>query len=221
VRAEPKPLRVLVADDHVPTRAGVRDALERGGCTVCAEVGSAEHAIEAALDQRPDACLIDLRMPGNGIRAVAEIATRVQGTSVVVLTVSTDSADLLAALRAGAVGYLLKDMDATRLPDVLRAVVAGEVAVPRRFTAALVDQIWSTERGRRLRDANGRAVDLTPREWQVLELLAEDGSTAEIAARLGVDQVTVRRHVSGLLHKLGVGERSDAVRLLDARRSPT
>ncbi|MGZ8752315.1 MAG: response regulator [Acidimicrobiia bacterium] len=221
MNAEPVGLRVLVADDHVATRAGVRDALERGGCTVCAEVGSADLAIEAALAQRPDACLIDLGMPGSGIRAVAEISTRVRETSVVVLTVSTDATDLIAALRAGAVGYLLKDMDAARLPTVLRACVAGEVAVPRRFTASLVDEIWSTERGRRVRDANGRAVDLTAREWQVLELLAQDMSTAEIAARLGVDQVTVRRHVSGLLRKLGVGDRSAAVRLLDARRSPT
>lgn len=207
------PLRVMIADDHVAMRTGVRMALEDGGCTVCAEAGSAEDAIAAAQDHRPDVCLVDLHMPGDGIKAVGEIVATVAETSVVVLTVSAASDDLFAALRAGAVGYLLKDMDPTGLPAALRAVAAGEVAISRRLTSRLVDEILRANPVHRVTTDDARSVELTPREWEVLGLLADDLSTGAIAARLGLDQVTVRRHVSGVLRKLGVAHREDAVRL--------
>src|ERR671914_90822 len=99
--------RVLIADDHPPTRAGVRMALEHGGIEVCAEVGSAQHAVEAAVRERPDACLLDIEMPGSGIWAAAEIAAVLPDVPVLMLTVSRDTDDLFDALRAGALGYLL------------------------------------------------------------------------------------------------------------------
>jgi DNA-binding NarL/FixJ family response regulator len=120
-----RPIRVLIADDHPPTRAGVRIALERGGLEVCAEVATAADAIRAALAERPDVCLVDLGMPGNGFRAVSGIAQRLPNTPVLVLTVSRSADDLFDALRAGAAGYLLKDMDPDDLVPAVRGVPAG------------------------------------------------------------------------------------------------
>ena len=112
---------VLIADDHPATRAGVRLALERGGFVVCAEVPDGPSAIEAALRERPDVCLLDINMPGNGIEATKAIVRQLPETAVVMLTVSRSDADLFDALRAGASGYLLKDTDPARLPHALRA----------------------------------------------------------------------------------------------------
>ena len=111
--------RVLIADDHPLIRVGVRGALQRGGWVVCAEATNAPDAVDAAVRERPDACLLDIKMPGGGISAAGEITERVPETTVVMLTVSRDDADLLDALRAGAVGYLLKDTDPDRLPLAL------------------------------------------------------------------------------------------------------
>jgi two-component system, NarL family, nitrate/nitrite response regulator NarL len=217
--SEPR-LRVVIADDHIALRMGVRHALEEAGWEVCADVGSASAAIAAATKHRPDVCLIDLSMPGGGISAVADISRSVPGTAVVVLSVSTDSNDMITALRAGAVGYLVKDMDPSGLPAALRAVVAGEIAIPRALVGRLVDEVKFAGRRRRLTDSGGRSVELTPREWEVLELLALDLPTAEIAARLQLDQVTVRRHVSGVVRKLDVKTRKDAVQLLNSPEAP-
>jgi DNA-binding NarL/FixJ family response regulator len=206
------PTRVLIADDHPPTRRGVRLTLERQGFLVCAEVASAQGAIDVALREHPDVCLLDVRMPGDGIRAAGEIAGRLPETAVVMLTVSESDEDLFDALRAGARGYLLKDMDVEQLPVALRAMLRGEAAIPRRLAAHLVDELrWRG--GPRLTLADGRAVQLTPREWDVLELLRDELDTAGIARRLFVSPVTVRRHVSAILKKLGVSSREEAVRL--------
>ena len=196
--------RVLIADDHAPTRAGVRMALERGGCEVCAELDNAVDAVTAAVREQPDACLIDLQMPGDGLRAVAGISSRLPNTRVLVLTVSRNADDMFDALRAGADGYLLKDMDPTGLADAIRSVLAGEAPLPGFLTARLIDEF--RHRGeRRTLDLDGsKRVELTPREWDVLELLDDGLSTAEIAGRLALSQVTVRRHVSDVVHKLGV-----------------
>jgi CheY-like chemotaxis protein len=125
--------RTLIADDHVPTRARVRAILEQAGFEVCAEAGSAKRAVQAAVKERPDICLLDINMPGNGIVAAAEISARLPDTAVVMLTVSSDEEHVTAALRAGARGYVMKDIDLTRMPETLRAVLSGETAFPRRF----------------------------------------------------------------------------------------
>ena len=109
-------IRVLIADDHPPTRAGVRMALEAGGFEVCAESGDAQSAVEAALRERPEVCLLDIHMPGDGIHAAEAISHELPDAAVVMLTVSRADADLFDALCAGASGYLLKDMDPARLP---------------------------------------------------------------------------------------------------------
>jgi DNA-binding NarL/FixJ family response regulator len=133
------------------------------------------------------------------------------------LTVSTDAGDLFDALRAGASGYLLKDADPTRLPHALRGVLDGEAALPRTLTARLIEEFRERGRRRRLRLGRRRTVELTPREWDVLELLNERRTTAEMADRLTISPVTVRRHVSEILHKLRVPDRAAALRLLEQR----
>jgi DNA-binding NarL/FixJ family response regulator len=114
------PIRVLLADDHAPTRSGVRQVLERNGFAVCAEVATGAAAIEAAVDMQPDVCLLDIRMPGGGIAAASAIAQALPEAAIVMLTVSRDDADLFDALRAGACGYLLKDVDRAELPAALQ-----------------------------------------------------------------------------------------------------
>jgi len=209
--------RVLIADDHAPTRAGVRRALDGRGFEVCAEAADAAGAVTAAIAQRPDVCLLDIRMPGNGIVAAGEIVEAVPDTAVVMLTVSRDDDDLFAALRLGAVGYLLKDVAAERLADALEAVLVGEAALPGTLVARLVEEFRSRGRRRLLTLPGRNGVELTDREWEVLQLLRRDRSTTEIAESLFVSETTVRTHVSAILRKLRVSDRREAMRLLEDR----
>jgi DNA-binding NarL/FixJ family response regulator len=208
-------MRVLIADDHAAARAGVRESVEDGGFEVCAEASNAQDAIELALRERPDVCLLDVHMPGEGIRAATAIGEALPDCAVIMLTVSRNDSDLFNSIRAGAAGYLLKDTDPGRLPDALRGVIAGEAAVPRALVARLIHEF--RERGtRRLSTVGGRGVELTSREWQVLDLMAEGLTTAQIAGRLFVSPVTVRRHISSIVEKLGAPDRASAVELFRA-----
>jgi DNA-binding NarL/FixJ family response regulator len=210
-------LSVVIADDHAPTRAGVRAALDGGGFTVVAEGHDADSAVAAALREQPDVVLLDIHMPGNGIAAAVTIGERLPGAAVVMLTVSRDDDDLFAALRLGAVGYLLKDVAAERLADALEAVLVGEAALPGTLVARLVEEFRSRGRRRLLTLPGRHGVELTDREWEVLQLLRRDRSTAEIAESLFVSETTVRTHVSAILRKLRVSDRREAVRLLEER----
>lgn len=209
--------RVLLADDHPASRAGVRVVLEGSGFDVVAEVADAAAAIEAAKRERPDLCLLDIHMPGSGIQAAAEISRLLPEAAIVILTVSRNDDDLFDALRAGATGYLLKDMDPSRIPAALRGVMRGEAALPRALTTRLIDEFRHRGRRRRLPLTGERGVELTSREWQVLELMREGLTTAEIAGRLFVSRVTVRRHAGSIMKKLRVGSRKEAVDRLDER----
>lgn len=209
-------IRVLLADDHPPTRAGVRASIEGHGFVVCAEVGDAVSAVSAALRERPDLCLLDIHMPGSGTTAAAQITAADPDVTVVMLTVSGDEDDLFEALRAGAMGYLLKDIDPDRLPTVLRGVLAGEAALPRTLVARVMQEFSDRRQRRSLMLSGRRRVELTDREWEVLELLRRDLSTGEIAERLHVTPATVRTHVAAVLRKLRVPDRASARRLLDA-----
>ena len=205
---------VLVADDHPPTRAGVRLALENGGFSVCAEVGDAAGAVEAAVRVRPDICLLDIHMPGSGIAAADEIGTRVPETAVVMLTVSQEDEDLFDALEAGAIGYLLKDTSPLRLPEALRAVLRGEAALPPHLVTRVVSEFRQRRRRRRVSLPGRKPVELTDREREVLTMMRDGLTTAEIAERLFVAPVTVRTHIAAVLRKLRVPNRSAAVELL-------
>lgn len=210
--------RVLLADDHAPTRADIRDALEADErFHVVAEAADAAGAVSRALRVRPDVCVLDLNMPGSGVAAAWEISSRLPNTKVVMLTVSEEDEHVRSALRAGAAGYLLKDMDPERLPHALAGVLAGEVAIPRRLVTRLVEDYRDRGgRRRRLLTDDVRA-QLTSREWEVLDLLRRGLSTREIARRLVVSEATVRSHVAALLRKLGVEDRDAAVRMFEER----
>ncbi len=216
-----EPIRVLLADDDVLARAGVRRVLQADGFEVCAEADDAAGALEAAVRERPHICLLEVRLPGDALTAVAEISGRLAGTAhVVMLSASTEDADVLAALRAGASGYLLKDMDPDRLSFALRGVLDGEAAVPRTIMARVLEDLRAGERRRLAIEARATA-PLTPREREVLDLMASGMPTSAIAARLCIASTTVRRHVSEVLHKLELPDRASAMRLVsDAWRGP-
>jgi DNA-binding NarL/FixJ family response regulator len=208
-----EPIRVLIADDHPPTRADVRAALEQDGrFVICAEVADAPAAVQAAVNERPDLCLLDIRMSGSGISATREITSRMPDTKVVMLTVSRDQDDLFNAIRAGASGYLLKDTDPARLPHALHDVLQGEAAIPRWLVTRLVSE-FKDHGPRRRKVVSEAGYDLTSREWEVLDLLRQGLSTAEIAKRLFVSRVTVRTHVAAILKKLQVPDRESLRRL--------
>jgi two-component system nitrate/nitrite response regulator NarL len=207
-------LRVIIADDHAPTRAGVKHALESDGCVVLAAVPDAAKAVAAALEHQPDVCVLDIHMPGGGIRAASEISQALPETAIVMLTASRDDEDLFDALRAGASGYLLKDMDPDRLAAALRGVMEGEAALPRSLALKVIQQLQSPARQRFRPSQNSPVAKLTSRETEVLEMMAEGLSTEQIAEKLFVGKVTVRTHVSNVLKKLRVPDRESAVRLV-------
>jgi DNA-binding NarL/FixJ family response regulator len=207
-------LTVLVADDDLPHRRGVREALEAHNFSVVAETGDAAAAVTVALRMRPHICLIELDLPEDGLRAIGRIAKSSPETLIVVLSRSNRRQDVVNALTRGASGYLLKGISGERLASTLRAAHDGEPAFSRALVPFLVDEIRRGSERRLVLPAG--SVTLTPREWQVGELLCKQLSTGEIAERLGVSPVTVRRHVGLLLQKLGVESREAAVDLLRA-----
>jgi DNA-binding NarL/FixJ family response regulator len=208
------PQRVLLADDHDGVRMGTRMALEEGGFVVCAEATDCEGAVLAARRERPDICLLDVMMPGGGIEAAAQISAELPDTAIVMLTVSEDEDHLFDAIRAGASGYLLKDMNPDRLPAALSGVLSGEAALPRRLTIRVLEEFSERRRRRVPLPAGGRA-ELTAREWETIELLRAGHTTSAVAHRLGLRDVTVRRHISDAVRKLKVRDRKEAFELLD------
>jgi DNA-binding NarL/FixJ family response regulator len=237
---------VVIADDHPAIRLGVRMALLSGGMRVLAEAADRDGAVSAVLKERPDICLLDVYMPGGGIQAAATLAAVAPDTAVVMLTVSDSVEDLLGALHAGAVGYLPKDTPPDRLPVALRGVLAGVPALPRALVAPVLRELCglavrapggvgatSASTGvaagaGRGTDANaptstagaatdlGPAADLTRREAEVLRLLRSGLRTAEIGRSLSLSPVTVRRHISAGVAKLGVADRQEAIGAITA-----
>jgi DNA-binding NarL/FixJ family response regulator len=214
IAAPAVPLRVLIADDHAPTREDVCRALTDGGLVVCAEVADAPRAVQQALETRPDICLLDVRMPGSGVAAAWEIAARLPTTKVVMLTVSDEDGDLFRALRAGAVSYLVKDTDFETLPEALRDVAEGKAAIPPALVARMVMQFHATDPRFRTTEVGAElGPRLTSREWDVLAGLAEGLSTRDIGRRLQLEPSGVRAHISAVVQKLGVKDRQEAVAL--------
>jgi DNA-binding NarL/FixJ family response regulator len=213
--AGPSP-RVLIASADASLRTGLRMTLAAAGFSVTAEVAVAQDAVATVIDERPELVLISAELAGGAFAAVREISARLPAARVVVLTRSPSGEELVAAVRAGAAGYLGEDVSPSRLPAVMRGVLEGEVALPRRETQHLLDAM----RGRDARHAAiaaRAATALTNRELEVLDMLVVETPTGEMARRLGVSQVTVRRHVSALLAKLELPSRDAAVELLGQR----
>lgn len=209
-------IRTLVADDHAPTRADVREILEEDGrFVICAEAADAPAAVAAAVETEPELCLLDIRMPGSGILAAWEITSRLPHSNVVMLTVSRDDDDLFRALRLGAAGYVLKDVDPARLPDMLAGVMHGDAPLSPALAARILAEFRHGEPRRRAIAASAATGRLTSREWEVVDLMRRGLTTAEIAERLVVTPATARSHLAAAMRKLRVADRESAFRLLE------
>lgn len=201
-----------MADPDAETRAEVRRVLatdER--FVVCIEVDDAAAAVAAALALRPDLCLLEVDMPGGGLAAAWEITSRLPAVDVVVLTASERDEDLMAALRVGVSGYLLKSDGYARLLHAIWDIHEGTFAMPRRLMARVVRHLRGTEPRRRTVVAIDRQGRLTSREWEVLDLLASGLSTREAAERLSLSPTAIRVHTASVVKKLGARDRVEAL----------
>jgi DNA-binding NarL/FixJ family response regulator len=208
--AEAAAIRAVLADGDPLARRTIREALQRHGMTVVAEATSGREAVELACFYRPDVVVMDDRVPElDGQEATRRIHERAPEVAIVLLAGAPDDDDGLRSLRAGASGYLSKEVELDALPRVLRGVLGGEAAISRRLTRALVDAYRRAPRGGPgLRPVRS---PLTDREWEVLDLLADGAGTEDIAHALVLSTETVRSHLKNLYRKLGVRSREEAV----------
>ena len=197
-------IRVLLVDDHAVVREGLRAFLQlQPDIEVVSEAGGGAAAVEAALAARPDLVLMDLVMPdGDGVEAIRDLLAAAPGTRVLVLSSFADDEKVFAAMQAGAAGYLLKDVAPDQLAEAVRDVHRGRPALHPDVAARLM---------RRVADPGGPALEvLTPRERDVLQLVVEGFANKQIARRLRITEKTVKTHVSSILQKLGVHDRTAA-----------
>src|ERR1035437_2064375 len=197
------PIRVLIVDDHSVVREGLRAFLRlQDGIEVAGEAAGADEAIRVAATSAPDVILLDLVMPqGDGIGAIRRLLETAPGARVLVLTIFADDAQIFAAMAAGAAGYLLKDVDPQAVVDGIRDVHAGLPALDPSVASRLMR---GSERSRPAHD------QLTPRERDVLSLVVKVPANKQIAQRLGIGEKTIKTHVSRVLAKLGVADRTQA-----------
>jgi len=210
--------RVLIVDDHPLTREALASLLSQHGFDVVGDANDGGEAIEQARRLRPDLVLLDLTMPDmDGLTALPRIREAAPESEVVVLTASGTEENLLAAIRAGAAGYLLKSEPPERIASFLRGVVGGEAALSGSVARRLLDRVREGGRfGGGVPDAI--ASKLSAREMEVLLLLDEHLGTDEIAGRLFISEHTVRSHVKSLMRKLGVSSRREALERLAVAR---
>jgi DNA-binding NarL/FixJ family response regulator len=210
-------VRVLIVDDHPITRDALAALLAQSGFSVVGEAGDGEEALELARRLRPQIVLLDLSMPGlDGLAALPRLREAAPESEVVVLTASGTEENLLAAIRGGAAGYLLKSEPPERIAQFLRGVVQGQAALSGEVAKRLLEQVRGGGPGG-VPDAI--AAVLSARELEVLLLLDEHLATDEIAARLFISEHTVRSHVKSLLRKLGVSSRREALDALASARA--
>jgi two-component system nitrate/nitrite response regulator NarL len=202
---------VIVADDDPIARRGVRDALQSDAVTVIAEAENGRDAVELAAHYEPDVVLMDLVMPVlDGLGATRDLRGRAPGVRVVMLVAPPEQFDVaLLCLRTGACGYLTKNVDLASLGRAVRGAAAGEAVISRELATALVRVLQATTvDGVGLRPVCSA---LTPREWEVLDLMCGQSSTREIAERLVLSQDTVRTHIKHIRRKLDVKSRAEAI----------
>jgi NarL family two-component system response regulator LiaR len=210
-------MRVIVADDDPFARRMIKESLQRAGMIVVAEAPDGRQAVELAVFYQPDVVLMDVVMPElDGISATRQIVQAIPDQLVVMLTSSDESEMGFVGLRAGAVGYLSKDLDIDVLPQALKGTLKGEAAISRRLSMQLIEQL------RRAPEASSgmRPVrsPLTAREWEVVDLLYQGRTTDEIAEALVLSHETVRSHIKNLMRKLGAKTRAEAVALAHKAR---
>lgn len=202
-------IRVLIADDEALMRTGIRLVLEHDDeIRIVAEAQNAREAVEACREHSVDVALLDIRMPGDGITAVAEIVRQAPRTRAVMLTAFGEEATVTSALRAGAHGYLLKDTGPRELIDAVRRAAGGDPVLAPQVTRQLVD--FRTRMGHTSDAAANRIAPLTPAERDILRLLGTGLSNAEIAARLHLSSGTVKAHISSILTRTDCTNRVQA-----------
>jgi DNA-binding NarL/FixJ family response regulator len=203
----PDPVRVLLCDDHQVFSEALAGLLVADGLEVVAVVGRVADVVPAALEHRPDVVLMDYELPdGDGVSATRAIKAVVPDTHVVLLTSNADEDVLVAAIEAGASGFVTKHKPAAEVTAAIRAAAGGEMLVSSDMLARLLPRM------NRAAERKG-AYDLTARELEVLELLADGTPNHELGTRMGISRNTVRNHVQNLLTKLGVHSRLEAVAL--------
>ena len=206
------PITVMLVDDHALVRSAVRQALTAEDIQVVGEASTAEEAILVAPQLAPDVLLLDVNLPGtSGLAMLRELAPRLPSTKIVMLTVSDDRRDLIEAVRNGAAGYLTKDLSPDALQRAVRGIRSGDLAMSRAMAAEVIQHLASAT-GRSGIDPAQALPGISPREEEVLSLLADGLTDKEIADRLGISPRTVETHVGSLLNKLGVRNRAEAAR---------
>ena len=201
-------MRELIIDDHALFRVGLQGLLEQRGIEVADAVASGIEGLQRAAELRPDIVLLDLRMPDmGGLEVLKKLRENVPGIPVVMLTTSNEETDLIKSLRSGAQGYLLKDMEPDELVSALRDIENGKNVVAQDLTDALARMVQGDTN---IADDDGPFSELTPREMEILCLLAEGQSNKLIARNLGISDGTVKLHVKAILRKLGIHSRVEA-----------
>jgi two-component system, NarL family, response regulator LiaR len=200
-------ITILLVDDHALVRNGVRAYLEtQPGLKVVAEAGSGEEAVQLAAEHAPDVVLMDLVMPGmDGVEATRRVREVSPRSQVVVLTSFHEDINIFPAIKAGAISYLLKDIGPAELVEAIRAAERGEAILHPKVAARLMQEL----RGNRSETINPYS-NLSEREQEVLKLIAEGLSNAELAEKLVLSEKTIKSHVSNILNKLHLADRTQA-----------
>ncbi len=199
-------IRLLLADDHRMLREGLRRSMEDEGFDVVGEAGDGDEAVQLAAELRPDVILMDVTMPNmDGVEATRRVREVVPGTRVVMLTMHADRDVVAEALRAGAVGYLVKDCSIDEISEAIRMVVRDDAALSADVAASMLDEVH--------RASASPSADhiVTKREEEVLQLIADGCSTVEVAERLFISQKTVKNHLASIYQKLDARDRTQAV----------
>ena len=204
-------MRVLLIDDHALVRKGIAELLASRGVQVVASVSSGREGIARASELPCDVILLDIKMPGmSGIETLKELRASGNRTPVVMLTMSREEADLGAAIRAGAQGYLLKDIEPEDLVPALEAVLAGDSVVAQEMVGTMAQILRRDDAAGDARRAEAPFAELTPREREILECLGGGYSNKMIARALDISEGTVKLHVKAILRKLGIRSRVEA-----------
>lgn len=206
--AAERPLRVILIDDHALFRMGLYELMERRGIKVVAAAGDGQEGLQFALELEHDLILLDIRMPNmDGLETLRRLRAAGEKAPIIILTTSNDDRDVVEALRHGAQGYLLKDMEPDALVDALHSILSGKTVVAPELTAVLARYVQGSDK---LPRGNSPFADLTPRELEILKHLAEGQSNKVIGRALGIVDGTVKLHVKSIMRKLGVHSRVEA-----------
>ncbi len=208
-------ISILIADDHPIFRQGLALTLgEAEDFRLCAEVGTAEDAYRSTIEMRPDLLLLDLSMPGGGQSVIEQIVREAPDTHVVVLTASEDSVDLSAAISAGASGYIVKGIGGRSLINILRDIRDGQHYITPSLATRVLGELAQGSGGEieapHARARRERLEALTPREREIVAIVAKGSSNRRIAEQLGIEEKTVKHHMTRILAKLKAANRTEA-----------